>query len=418
MDKLEGMYLKTTLPQGLKDPMPGDIRAWVLTLIRTDLNQSASPGYPLCVRYQRNSDVPPDVWQDVADVVVLRLALLHRLSDGDLDLAAIDLSQFLVAVGAADPVRMFVKNEPHAARKLDKKAYRLISSVSVADQLVSRILNGRLNEWEIENFTKIPSQPGMGLEDEDLCRMVEWLAVGRGPLPDNATGRAAMKWLSSGPGLVSTDISGFDWNVTLWQLRDEAHLRCRLYGLLRADKAWSLIHGRTTALAHAVFVLSDGTMFAQAVPGLQKSGDYTTSSANSRIMTYTLVLSGATRAWTMGDDAVSVDTDEATLRHYLDVKEFQKSTECLTFCSHKVGVGFHDGYLEPEYTFLGWRKAAYRLLSTCPLLQTGDEQGQLVLQFEHCMRFMPAERSDVLLRLRPHVKASTQEYIDQILDDD
>jgi hypothetical protein len=291
-----------------------------------------------------------------------------------------------------DPVRLFVKNEPHSARKLEQRAYRLISSVSVVDQIVSRLLFGRLNELEIANFQSIPSQPGMGLEDEDFHRMGSWL--------------------SQGSQLVSTDISGFDWNVTLWQLLDEAQVRCLLYGLSPVDKAWSLIHSRAWALAHSVLVLSDGVLLAQQRPGLQKSGDYTTSSTNSRIMAMLLLYSGATSMWTMGDDAVSIGTDETALRSFLDVKEFSSSAAEFTFCAHRVRGTSEGTY---EVSFQNWRKSAYRLLCVCPSLTSEEEQCQHVFQFCHSMRFDKEARDVVLRHLKPFVKAGTGAYIDEEL---
>lgn len=398
--KVEAMYLPTDAPPGLSDPMPGDIRGWALNLVKTSLSMTASPGYPLCAHYRTNADVPPEVWSIVADVAVLRVALLHHLSDAAWVFEDTpEACQFLVAVGATDPVKLFVKNEPHTAKKLVRKGYRLISSVSVVDQLVSRMLHGDLNELEIRNFHKLPSQPGMGLEDVDFKRMAGWI---------------------TGEPLVSTDISGFDWNVALWMLEDEALVRCALYQLPEGHKARRAIMGRARALAHAVFVLSDGTMYAQCVPGLQKSGDYTTSSTNSRIMAMLLVHSGATKMWCMGDDAVSVGTDETRLRAFLDVKEFVESETELTFCSHSVAV-YRDpvsNEVAAVVSFTGWEKAGYRLLSTCPKIPTVEGQEQQVFQFSYCMRHDPEERDDVLRRLRPHVLQETQRFVDLAMRDE
>jgi len=394
-DVVGAMYLETDVPQGLVDPLPGDIRAWALSLITHDVVAKASPGYPLSTTYKCNGDVPPEVWAIVADVVVMRMALLSHLSEegwvfDDTPAAC----QFLVAVGATDPVKLFIKNEPHTAKKLERKGYRLISSVSVADQIVSRMLHGKLNTLEIRNFAKLPSQPGMGLEDSDFARMAGWI---------------------TGEPLVSTDISGFDWNVTSWMLEDEAQVRCKLYQLSEGHKARRLILGRARALAHSVFVLSDGTMYAQCVPGLQKSGDYTTSSTNSRIMAMLLAHSGATKMWCMGDDAVSVGTDESKLRELLEVKEFVVSREGFSFCSHEVSLLSRDRALcSAVVSYSNWEKSGFHLLSTCPKMPP-EAQEQQVFQFCYCMRYDPEERDDVLRRLRSHVPAAVKALIDQAI---
>ena len=46
----------------------------------------------------------------------------------------------LVKAGLCDPIRVFVKNEPHSSKKLEEGRVRLIMSVSIVDQLVERVL--------------------------------------------------------------------------------------------------------------------------------------------------------------------------------------------------------------------------------------------------------------------------------------
>nr|QBF54038.1 P1-P2 [Luffa aphid-borne yellows virus] len=231
----------------------------------------------------------------------------------------------LVQQGLCDPIRVFVKGEPHKQSKLDEGRYRLIMSVSLVDQLVARVLFQNQNKREICLWRAIPSKPGFGLStDGQTSEFLELLADQMSTTPEVVVAR----WREY---LVPTDCSGFDWSVAAWMLEDEMEVRNRLTlennNLTRRLRACWL-----KCLSTSVLCLSDGSLYAQRVPGVQKSGSYNTSSSNSRIRVMAAYHCGATWAMAMGDDALeSVDTN---LEVYKDLGFKVEVSGELEFCSH------------------------------------------------------------------------------------
>ncbi|UIX27226.1 RNA-dependent RNA polymerase [Cotton bunchy top virus 2] len=231
----------------------------------------------------------------------------------------------LVQSGLCDPIRLFVKGEPHKQAKLDEGRYRLIMSVSLVDQLVARVLFQNQNKREIALWRAIPSKPGFGLSTDGQTReFIEILANQTSTTPDDVVGR----WREF---LVPTDCSGFDWSVADWMLTDELEVRNRLTvhnnALTQRLRACWL-----RCISNSVLCLSDGSLLAQRVAGVQKSGSYNTSSSNSRIRVMAAYHCGASWAMAMGDDALeSVDTN---LEAYKSLGFKVEVSGELEFCSH------------------------------------------------------------------------------------
>lgn len=197
-----------------------------------------------------------------------------------------------VARNLADPIRVFIKGELHSTEKIEKGRFRLIASVSLIDQLVERLLYADQNEAEIAAWSRIPSKPGLGLDDkglEQLRRNID--AMGE-------------PW--------ATDMRGYDWSVPAWLLELEGKARIKLAGAASNGRYARAVMSRVQALCYSVIVLSDGSMYSQTKPGIQKSGSYNTSAGNSRkrAMLAWLAAYRATgkyrvvRVMTAGDDCV------------------------------------------------------------------------------------------------------------------
>nr|BBH43043.1 RNA-dependent RNA polymerase [Carrot red leaf virus] len=231
----------------------------------------------------------------------------------------------LVQNGLCDPIRLFVKGEPHKQSKLDEGRYRLIMSVSLLDQLVARVLFQSQNKLEIALWRAVPSKPGFGLStDNQIENFVDCLAKQVGETPEEVIAN----WPKY---LIPTDCSGFDWSVSDWLLEDDMEVRNRLTidctPLLKRLRA-----GWLKCISNSVLCLSDGTLLAQTVPGVQKSGSYNTSSSNSRIRVMAAYHCGASWAMAMGDDALeSIDTD---LSVYKNLGFKVEVSAQLEFCSH------------------------------------------------------------------------------------
>ncbi|ABV55637.1 P1-P2 fusion protein [Melon aphid-borne yellows virus] len=231
----------------------------------------------------------------------------------------------LVQAGLCDPIRVFVKGEPHKQSKLDEGRYRLIMSVSLIDQLVARVLFQNQNKREITLWRAVPSKPGFGLStDEQVVEFMEILSAQVGVAPKELIGN----WQHH---LIATDCSGFDWSVSDWLLEDDMEVRNRLTldineTTKRLRSAW------LKCISNSVLSLSDGTLLSQQVPGVQKSGSYNTSSSNSRIRVMAAYHCGAEWAMAMGDDAL--ESVGSNLAKYAELGFKVEVSSKLEFCSH------------------------------------------------------------------------------------
>lgn len=292
------------------------------------------------------------------------------------ELSPSELACRLIDVGACDPVKIFIKNEPHNKEKVRTKRLRLISSVSLIDQLVERILFAKQNKCEIEHWPFIPSKPGMGLDDESAFQI--WSSV--------------VDHLKSGQ-LVEADLSAFDITVQGWELQVDMLIRMNLCGLAETSPGGRMMLNRGIAVSNSVFVLSDGTMWAQREPGIQLSGSYNTSSTNSRIRVLQAYLAGASWAIAMGDDCLEGPGDPEVY-HKLGktLKMYNNRTDSFEFCSQE----FHNGIAAP----VDGSKTFFRLLNQPAALI--ERQGpELLAQFKNDMRHSPqlAEMLEVLERV-------------------
>jgi len=181
---------------------------------------------------------------------------------------------------------VFIKNEPHKKTKIDSGFLRLISNVSFLDELIDRLLFGPQNEKEIDNWLDCPSKPGIGFTDEMMENFYD-------------------RVMANNHSMAEGDLSSWDWTVQGWELMAEAEMRIRLATLDPESIAAKLMRNRIYCVGLSVFVLSDGSMYAQTIAGVMLSGWYNTSSSNSRIVRLISLLSGANWSVHMGDDFIS-----------------------------------------------------------------------------------------------------------------
>lgn len=255
--------------------------------------------------------------EDLWELVSTRLfRLLHREFETPVQ---------AVQEGLVDPIRLFVKPEPHKLEKIRNRRFRLIASVSIVDQLVARMLFRDQNEIELLMHNTIPSKPGQGFsQDEQVLNFTESVATLAG-CPSNELVENWSKYL------IPTDCSGFDWSVPMWLLEDELAVRNALtlecpQGLRKMRETW------LSCLGESVFCLSNGLLLAQTSPGIQKSGSFNTSSTNSRMRYMLALYAGAEWAVTMGDDALESVSADLTQYARLGIK--CERAEEFDFCSH------------------------------------------------------------------------------------
>lgn len=307
------------------------------------MNAQSSPGVPLAGLSNSNGELR----RSARELVVL--AVVERLHA----LATVDPRQHnwtpreLVERGLCDPVRLFVKNEPHPIKKIKEGRFRLISSVSLVDQLVERMLFGPQNNAEIQTWWKWPSKPGMGLLTQDQIRLV-WDDIRQKHQHHPA---------------AEADISGFDWSVQDWELWSDLAIRINR-GNFTGNLRKAAI-SRFYCLMNSVFQLSDGTLIQQELPGLMKSGSYCTSSSNSRIRCLMAEIIGSPWCIAMGDDSVEGWVENAkskyaelghTCKEYYPCKTRGKELYEFNFCSHLIRQGHAE--------LTTWPKALFRFLSS------------------------------------------------------
>lgn len=158
----------------------------------------------------------------------------------------------------ADPIKIFVKQEPHKLAKLAEERYRLISAVSVVDTMVDRMLFQDIFEQIKKNPLKTP------------------IAIGWNPM---GSGASFLKMHFPKP-TFDTDKKHWDWTYPYWLLSD-------CYSILLQLASWpdwrvSLAVKRFLCLfTHPIFQFPDDSQVRQKVPGIMKSGCYLTLLLNS-----------------------------------------------------------------------------------------------------------------------------------------
>jgi hypothetical protein len=181
------------------------------------IKNEASPGLPYANVKSRNDKLLSTEYRETIKWLVVsrlyKLANCRGWSERDYlegNVLVLNNPYETVKKNYVDPVRVFVKNEPHTLKKIEEKKYRLISSVSLVDQVIERLLHSQINQTEIDNWEAIPSMPGIGLTtDEDFRKIAKLIKKIDNP--------------------VQTDVSGWDWSVQHWELIAEILVRIKLF---------------------------------------------------------------------------------------------------------------------------------------------------------------------------------------------
>lgn len=323
-----------------------EIKQKIQKIAEREIKSDSSPGVPLSCLGSTNGKVRNENMQLLVESTYARLELLSRV-ELSTDVTAVDL----VEMGLCDPVRLFVKQEPHPRRKIESRRFRLISSVSLVDQLVERILFGYQNKLEIQSWRTCPSKPGMGLSESSQAKAI-WDDI---------------KYKHSIREAAEADISGFDWSVQEWELMADVEMRISLGGF--HAKAAQAARNRFKCLSLSLFQLSNGRLIAQTLPGLMKSGSYCTSSSNSRIRCLMAKLIGSPWCIAMGDDSIEGWVDDARSAYHAlgheckdyvlceaDYSRSGKRLKSVNFCSHLIS--------EEKFYLTSWPKTLMKYLSS------------------------------------------------------
>jgi hypothetical protein len=329
-------------------------------------NADGSPGFPYMSLATKNKDLFEKHGEFILDAIVSRAL---KLADFTFEQVSKMSAEERVLNHLCDPVRVFVKQEPHKLTKLADGKVRLIASVSIVDQGVERLFNSVLNKTEIANWRTIPSKAGMGLTDEDMEFLYDDVMRGTNNQP------------------VKSDMTGFDWTVNAWLLDADTKIRMNLMSL--TSKAASklplkrALRNFADCMQCSVLSLSNGVMYVLPFKGVQKSGRYNTTSTNSRCRTIAAHLVGAKYNVAMGDDCVE-DYCEGALAKYkamgLKPKFYEKMDSSFSFCS----MEFLPGHVfKPE----NYAKGLFNLLEFVPSVHSPLQSR--FQQFRQDFRHMP-----------------------------
>lgn len=275
-------------------------------------------------------------------------------------------------MGLVDPVKVFVKQEPHKTNKIEEGRVRLICSVSIVDNIIAKLLCSLQNNIEIAYNETLPVKPGMGLHDDGLRAL-------------NNSVRKSFREIQPAEG----DVKGWDWSVQEWDFSMDCDRRVALAGA-EGTVFEQLLRAHFYCMSRKVFVLSDGTMHEQQLPGIMPSGWYNTSSSNSsmRCMNHYMLaieLGFPPKVIAMGDDSVESNFKgalEAYSRIGKQMSMFNAvSVDDFEFCSTHF-----DGKLGVPVNI---DKQLFNLLSNHQCTQA--EAQELWLTFQYEMRNLPPD---------------------------
>lgn len=334
-------------------------------LFDNEVVPTSSPGVPYVLLGKDNRTILSGPGRDFIRTVLLtrfRLLLQTPLSY----LASLTAEQ-LVEGGFCDPVKVFVKNEPHKVQKLRDGRYRIISNVSLVDSLLERVLFRKQNQLEIARWQTCPSKPGMGLHDEGLQALYDLFVDAQARFP-----------------LAESDVSGWDWNVKGWMMEDDMLMRASLAGARRGSPFYHMLMARYHCVSLKVFVLSDGSMVAQRVRGIQASGSYNTSAGNSRMRVHLAYVVGVGWVVAMGDDDVEeFDESGVVVANYrrlgIPLKDYKLCGQgSFEFCSTRFEGSWQGVPVNVARTI-------YRYLSHSPASRTANPEfrAQLANDLRH-----------------------------------
>lgn len=354
------------LPQYLKHSLPHYLNKYnrekwsaAIDELKLVIKPEASPGVPYAFVATRNDILFRTLGQELNDIVLDRVE--RRLSVSPSELEAMS-RQERIDNQLMDPVRVFVKNEPHSQVKLDEGRVRLIMSVSIVDKIIEMLLARHLYKLEIANWRTIPSKPGIGFSDENNSFVYDDI-------------------MQCGLTMAGSDMSGWDWSVKKWMIQDEAEGVIKL--CVNSNAQWELLMRNTAILeASSVYQFSDGVLVAPIFDGIVNSGKQKTSRGNSFMRVRVADLIGSRKTIAAGDDCIESYVDNAHLLYAelgLVCKQYDIIDDSFEFCSRLYGA--RGSYPLNAY------KMIMNLLHTKP--KNSLEFGMYMLGFEDQMRSHP-----------------------------
>jgi len=314
IDVTNNDYIKFDLPSWL---LTYDRETWFKAIeeIKTSIKLDSSPGVPLALIGATNGDVIEEMGEHLNEVVLDRIEALLSTSLSELERMC---AKERVDRNLVDPVRCFVKSEPHKIRKIQEGRVRLIASVSLIDKIIEMMLHSTLHKLEIANWRRIPSKPGIGFAEDQNKSTFDY--VNR---------------LHKETPMAFADVSGWDWSVKEWMIKDCAEAETRL--CTNPSAVWThLVRAEAIKECETIYQFSDGLMVQNTYKGVVNSGKYKTSRGNSWMRVYLGHIAGATHVAAAGDDSVETYNGKAVDRYTelgFNIKDYQRMEKGFEFCS-------------------------------------------------------------------------------------
>jgi hypothetical protein len=206
------------------------------------VDMNSSPGWPWKEHYKTNKELflKEDGSFDLNSLMMVYDEVEERL-------------EVLKEKPIADDINVFVKDELHKKSKIDSGAFRLISSVSITDTIVDRILFGQFFDkcYTYEGFSQTPNKAG-------------WTPY-----------KGGYKWLAKrhNRGMrLFADKSSWDWTMMAWVAYVLSELMVRFCGFNDRVRMNQIRNRMIALFSEPVFNVGGWLRFAQALAGLMKSG--------------------------------------------------------------------------------------------------------------------------------------------------
>lgn len=237
-------------------------RSWSAAV--SELKLDSSPGYPYMLSARENGDIVDSGYLEEIQVIVRKRVEDWLDSSADRADSIARSAGSCIQQGLRDPVKVFGKNQGLPIRK--NGLPRLICSVSLADQLVERILFTPFCEAVHAEYPKCPVMIGIGFNDEHAKLVGD-----------------SFDFLKTLTLNVKSDVSGWEKGFSLHTalLSADVMSACHegapehLESLSRAFRVWA------TTLVSVPWIFPDGTIWCREVLKIMTSGDFLTSYANS-----------------------------------------------------------------------------------------------------------------------------------------
>lgn len=321
------------------------------------------------------------------------------------------IAEYLAGTGKPDPVRLFVKREPHKLTKVALGRWRLIWSVPFVESVIDKLIWQAMVAAEVNALYKIPSVVGFS--------------------PFKGGYNHLYRELDYDGEFREEDKAHWDFTYSFWLLSWNVELRFRL--CIGAPDDWfSMAKIRRDNAYKGFVIFSDGVMLEQILAGIMRSGSFTTLSFNSSGMVMSKILVkinlgedfsvSKDKIFAVGDDSFERDgylsSNEAVKQAYLNLgiylKEFKvgKLTD-ITFCSRRVVLAPNSSMLVPIP--LNWNKHVHALRYGEPSKHKNLPDAVFSLMMEYA--FSPREfeiLSSVLKQVAP-TKVRSKEWCQYML---